>query len=265
MQDMVLYKNSKISYSVVGKGTAIVLLHGFLENSSMWNSLIEILSKNNRVICIDLLGHGNSECLGYVHSMELMAETVEAVLKQLRIRKPIVIGHSMGGYVALAYAEKNLKNIKGFCLMNSTSLADDEERKQLRTRANTFAQNNLKNMVQMSFTNLFSEESRITYKDEMKLALNEALKTQIQGYIACQEGMKIRPNRDQVLQQLSCEKLLVIGEKDPVLDFETSLEEAKKHNMKTVIFKDGHMSHIENRDELIVALKKFINSAKTNS
>ena len=262
MEDCIFYKNSKISYSSIGKGPSVVLLHGFLANISMWNSVVKVLSKKNRVISIDLLGHGKTECIGYVHSMELMAEAVEAVLKHLRIRKPIVIGHSMGGYVALAFAEKNLEKIKGFCLMNSTSLADDNEQKLLRARANKLAQNNFKNMVQLSFSNLFSEESRRTYRNEMKVALQEALKTPLQGYIACQEGMRIRPNREQVLHNLSCKKLLIIGEKDPVFDLDASLDEAKKHNMESVVFNDGHMSHIENKSDLNIALKKFVSAVK---
>ena len=66
--------------------------------------------------------------------------------------------------VALAFAEKNASAIKGLCLMNSTSIADDEERKELRARANKMVQTNFKNMVRMSFTNLFGEESRTKYQ-----------------------------------------------------------------------------------------------------
>ena len=258
MQNSVVYKNAKISFSSTGKGAAIVLLHGFLENSSMWNSITKELSKRNKVICIDLLGHGNSECIGYIHSMEIMAEAVEAVLKHLRIRKSIFIGHSMGGYVALAFADKNPQNVKGFCLMNSTSLADDDERKKLRARANKLVQDNFENMVQMSFTNLFSEESRITYKAEIKLALQDALKTPLQGYIACQEGMKIRPNRIAILKNNDFKKLFIIGKKDPVLNYKELVEEAKETNSEVVIFEEGHMSHIENRVELIDVLRSFV-------
>ena len=89
------YKNASIFYTDTGKGTTIVLLHGFLENASMWNEIASELSKRNRVVTIDLLGHGSSDCLGYVHSMELFAEALEAVLKQLRIRRCILVGHSL--------------------------------------------------------------------------------------------------------------------------------------------------------------------------
>ncbi|WP_298779509.1 alpha/beta hydrolase [uncultured Polaribacter sp.] len=259
MQKSITFKNANISFSDVGKGAAVVLLHGFLENATMWQQIIPEISKRNRVISIDLLGHGKSDCLGYVHSMELFAESVEAVLKHLRIRKCFIIGHSLGGYVALSFAEKNPQKIKGLCLLNSTSNNDDVERKKLRLRANKMIQANFTNMVRMSFTNLFGKESRTRYKEEIKSALQEALQTPIQGYIAGQEGMRLRINRNHVLVNNDFKKLIIIGKKDPVLNFELSLNEAKNTNSEFIIFNDGHMSHIENKNELIVALKRFIN------
>ena len=254
------YKKAAVFYTdtATSNGTTIVLLHGFLENASMWNEISSELSKRNRIVTIDLLGHGRSDCLGYLHSMELFSETVEAVLKQLKIRKCIVIGHSLGGYVALAFAERNPQKIKGLCLLNATSNEDDQERKQLRTRANMMIQNNFTNMVRMSFTNLFSEVSRVNYADEIKNGLDEALKTSIQGYIAGQEGMKLRPNRNHVLAKNDFKKMIITGRKDPVLDIQKSIEEAEKTNSKLIIFPDGHMSHIENFAKLIVVLKNFI-------
>jgi pimeloyl-ACP methyl ester carboxylesterase len=254
------YKKAAVFYTdtATSNGTTIVLLHGFLENASMWNEISSELSKRNRIVTIDLLGHGRSDCLGYLHSMELFSETVEAVLKQLRIRKCIVIGHSLGGYVALAFAERNPQKIKGLCLLNATSNEDDQERKQLRTRANMMIQNNFTTMVRMSFTNLFSEVSRVNYADEIKNGLDEALKTPIQGYIAGQEGMKLRPNRNHVLAKNDFKKMIITGRKDPVLEIQKSIEEAEKTNSKLIIFPDGHMSHIENFAKLIVVLKNFI-------
>jgi pimeloyl-ACP methyl ester carboxylesterase len=258
MQKSITFKNAKISFSDVGKGATVVLIHGFLENSTMWDKIVPEISKRNRIITIDLLGHGKTDCLGYVHTMELLAETIEAVLKSLRIRKCILVGHSLGGYVALAFAEKHPKKLKGLCLMNSTSYEDDDDRKVLRLRANKMIQTNFTNMVRMSFSNLFGPESKKKYKKELELSLNEALKTPIQGYIAAQEGMRIRTDRNHVLIQNNFKKLIIIGKKDPVLDYNSLLEEAKKTASETVIFPNGHMSHIENRAELVLTLRAFI-------
>ena len=258
MEKWLLFKNTKISYTDSGKGAVVVLLHGFLENKYMWKDVIPIISKNKRVLAIDLLGHGQSECIGYIHSMELMAEVVFAVLKSLRIRKITLIGHSMGGYVSLALSEKNPEIIRGLCLLNSTATSDDTSRKRLRERANKLAQANLSNIVRMSFINLFSEKSKKIFNPEIQLALSEALQTSLQGYSACQEGMRIRPNRLSVLKNNHFKKLFILGKKDPVLPVKQGIKEAEETQSETVILSGGHMSHIENSDKLIKVLNTFI-------
>ena len=258
MLNSILYKNTRISFSTKGKGTAVVLLHGFLENSTMWNSVADSLSKNNRVVCIDLLGHGQTACLGYVHTMEIMAEAVAAVLTHLKIRKSVFIGHSMGGYVALAFAEKNPDNVKGLCLMNSTTRADNANRVDLRTRAIEAVKTEYKNLVRLSVLNLFRPKNRILFKTEIKAIKAEALKTPLQGYIAAQEGMKIRNDREVLLHFSPYKKMFILGKKDPVLDCKELLDQVKNTEVEVIEFPDGHMSHIENKEELIIALKRFV-------
>jgi len=258
MEKSLLFKNIKISYTDSGKGAVVVLLHGFLENKHMWNEIIPEISKNKRVLAIDLLGHGHTECLGYIHPMELMADAVAAVLKTLRIRKITLIGHSMGGYVSLALSEKNPEMIRGLCLLNATAASDDTSRKKLRKRANKMAQINLTNIVRMSFINLFSERSKEIFNPEIQLALSEALQTSLQGYSASQEGMRIRPNRLSVLKNNHFKKLFILGKKDPVLPVNKGIKEAEETQSETVVLSGGHMSHIENSDELTRVLNTFI-------
>ena len=245
MEKSLSFKNIKISYTDSGKGPVVVLLHGFLENKRMWKEIVPEVSNTNRVLAIDLLGHGQTDCLGYVHSMELMADEVLAVLKLLRIRKITIIGHSMGGYVSLALADKRPEMIRGLCLLNSTSLSDDTARKKLRERANKMVQSNFTNMVRMSFVNLFGEENKAAFTFEIENALNDALKTSLQGYMACQEGMRIRPNRIAILKNNGFKKLYILGKKDPVLSVKEALEEAKETQTESLVLSGGHMSHIE--------------------
>jgi pimeloyl-ACP methyl ester carboxylesterase len=142
--------------------------------------------------------------------------------------------------------------------MNSTSNEDDTERKALRLRANKMIQSNFTNIIRMSFTNLFGPRSKTILKEEMELAISEALKTSMQGYMAAQEGMRIRANRNAILTENTFKKLIIVGEKDPVLDFEISLKEAKSTNSEIIVFPNGHMSHIENKGALNGALKEFL-------
>ena len=255
--NQILYKNTKISYSDAGKGTVIVLLHGFLENATMWDSYVPVFTEKYRVITIDLLGHGKSECLGYVHTMDDQADMVYAVLQQLKIRKSVFVGHSMGGYVALAFAELYPENTKGLVLLNSTTYADDHERKINRNRAIKMAHKEYTSLVQISIANLFSIDNRENFISEINQVKTEALKTPLQGYIAAQEGMKLRKNKEHLLHLTSYPKLLILGKKDGVLNYEDNSKQVEDTNVQLVSFPDGHMSHIENRDELEKVLLAF--------
>jgi pimeloyl-ACP methyl ester carboxylesterase len=251
------FKNTSISYSDTGKGTAIVLLHGFLENQRMWDNYIAIFAKKNRVITIDLLGHGETECLGYVHTMEDNADAVHSVLLELGIRKSILVGHSMGGYVALAFAELYPEYVKGLVLLNSTASADSEERRLNRDRAIRAVKQSFINFISLSIANLFSEGNRERLVYEIESVKNKALKTPLQGIVASLEGMKIRNDREALLHRTAFPKLLVLGEKDPVLRHDETKRQVENTEVELVVFPDGHMSHIENKEELTAVLLKF--------
>jgi pimeloyl-ACP methyl ester carboxylesterase len=257
------YKNITINYTISGKGPTVVLLHGFLETIAMWNSLVPELSEKHQVVCIDLLGHGQTDCLGYVHTMEAMADAVLAVLIHHNMGSVDFIGHSMGGYVALALAEKEPKLFKGLCLMNSTYEADDNQRKLLRTRANTMAQTNYKNLIRMSFANLFVPNSRVAHKQDYEEALRLALQTPVQGYIAAQEGMKLRPNRIEVFKALDGKKIIITGKKDALINGEKLRGQIKGTNSDFRELSEGHMSHIENKSEISYIILHFIEKENT--
>lgn len=252
------YKNTKIAYSDTGKGTAVVLLHGFLENSHMWDAFVPQISKKYRVITIDLLGHGQTECMGYVHSMEDQADVVFSLLNELRIRKAVIAGHSMGGYVALAFAELYPDSVKGIALINSTSIADSDERKANRDRAIQAVKKDYSSFVRLSIANLFSEENREKLADKIEYVKTEALKTPLQGIVAALEGMKIRKDREVLLHFGPYPILLVLGKKDPVLNYKDSLEQIENTRVQLTTFPDGHMSPIENESALAETLQNFL-------
>lgn len=255
--ETILHKNTKISYTDQGKGTAIVLLHGFLENQSMWNAFVPEFSKKFRVITIDLLGHGQTECLGYVHSMEDQADMVHSVLHELKIRKAVLVGHSMGGYVALAFAELYPDAMKGLVLLNSTSRADSDERKINRDRAIVAVKQNYSAFVRMSIANLFSEDNRERLSEEIEKVKLEALKTPLQGIVAALEGMKIRKDREVILHFAPYPIQLILGKKDGVLIYDDNLDQMEGTKVQLTSFGDGHMSHIENQNELMKVLLDF--------
>lgn len=236
----------------------MVLLHGFLENKTMWDKYVSALSKNHRVITIDLLGHGETECLGYVHTMEDQADMIFAVLISLRIRKIVLVGHSMGGYVALAFAELYPDNVKGLFLLNSTSRADSDERKINRDRAIKAVKQNHTNFVRISISNLFSEDNREVLAKEIEKVKLQALKTPLQGIVASLEGMKIRKDREVLLHFAPYPIQLVLGKKDGVLIYDDTIDQIEGTKVELTTFPDGHMSHIENEKELKIVLLEFL-------
>jgi len=262
MSAIIKYKNTSVHYHVKGKGSVVVLLHGFLENLNMWDAVAKELSKRNKVVCIDLLGHGKSENLGYIHTMEEQAQMVFAVLQHLRLRKYIFIGHSMGGYITLAFAELFPNRIKGLCLMNSTATADTEAKKINRDRAIKAVKQNHKTFVSIAIPNLFSEENRTVFKTKIKQITEEALEISVQSIVASLEGMKIRKDRTKLLKNSVYPKLIIIGKKDPVLNADLLRKQVSGTTIKLIEFPDGHMSHIENTNELIDTLQSFVKTCK---
>lgn len=251
------YRRAKISFSEQGKGDALIFLHGFLEDKSMWEPLVSKFKANYRCICIDLLGHGSSGNLGYVHSMEEQAKMIKTVLNSLKLRRYIIIGHSMGGYVALELLKNNSKNIRGLCLQNSTTYPDTQEKISNRNRAIEAVKKNPSLFIQLSIPMLFSEKNRTVFQKEIKEVTQKALKTSTQGIIAALEGMKIRKNHVDLLQENSIPKLMIIGKQDPALNYDSLIEQTKNTPVAVQIFEDGHMSHIENFKELYTTYHSF--------
>ncbi|QHI37965.1 Haloacetate dehalogenase H-1 [Kordia antarctica] len=258
MQQFVTCKNIEIAYTVSGKGNALVLLHGFLETSSMWKSYVKNLSKTHKIITIDLLGHGKTPCLGYIHTMEEMAETVFSVLKELNLRKIHIAGHSMGGYVALAFAEMYPDYVKGLCLINSTARADSTQRKINRDRAIKAVKYNHKQFIRLAISNLFRPKNRKIFAESIKEVKKEALTISLQGIVAALEGMKIREDREVLLHFSPYKKMMIIGKRDPILVYEELIAQTQNSEVEVHVFPDGHMSHIENEAELLNSLRLFL-------
>ena len=169
------YRDVVVHYTDEGNGPAVVLLHGFLEDHSMWDDLAKEFSSSHRVVRVDLLGHGATGVLGDIHSMEDQAEMVKAVTQKIGVDLYTVIGHSMGGYISLALADLYSEDIAGLCLMNSTSLPDSPEKKINRDRAVEAVRSNHRSFVRIALPGLFAPESRKRFEDRVKEVTEVAL------------------------------------------------------------------------------------------
>jgi pimeloyl-ACP methyl ester carboxylesterase len=254
------FKKGSVTFSDTGKGRVVVLLHGFLGSHLIWENTIAELSKSYRVIAIDLPGHGTTDCFGYVHTMELLAKCVKTVMDSLRLKKYVIVGHSMGGYVGLAFADLFPDNLKGLCLFHSSAYADSDDKKRDRTRSVRVVKANHKIYTTEVIKNLFATKNAKYLKTEIAFAQKIASKVSKRSIIAAIEGMKDRPNRDVILGMVHYPVMMVIGELDNVLSKDQLLEQTQLIKNKHVLYleHDGHMGFLESPKLTIKALRKFL-------
>lgn len=253
------FKKSKVRYSDTGKGRVIVLLHGFLGSHEQWSEFIKKLSKKFRVIAIDLPGHGETPAIGYYHSMELLAQSVKAVLDKVGVRRYVLVGHSMGGYTALAFAELYPENISGLCLFHSTSYADSEEKKKDRDRVIRLVKKEHKHYVSEVVTSLFAPDNLEKLKPEVTKVKHIAAAVSKQAIINSLEGMKERKSRDLILKFAEYPILFIIGKKDSVINYETMYPQIGLCKYPSVLMLEnaGHMGFYEAPKETLKELELF--------
>ncbi len=257
-----IYKNAPIYYTEQGKGNVLVLLHGYTETSDVWKDFVSFLSKEFRVVTLDLPGHGRSGMLGDVHTMELMADVVKAVLSHLGIEQCAIIGHSMGGYVSLAFTRKYGQMVKGLGLFHSSSLADSDEAKFQRERAIEVIKKNHASFILNFIPDLFAEDNKPKFQKLISELTEEAKKMSPEALMAAQEGMRQRGSTLDVLINASCPVLFVAGQKDSRVPFENIWVQMALTNIThALILKNvGHMGHFEAPAETLHAVYSFANA-----
>ncbi len=254
------YKEKKIYYRVKGKGHTLVLLHGFLENQNIWNYYSEQLSKNCKVITIDLPGHGRSENISEVHSMELMAEVIDELLQRLQIREYVIVGHSMGGYVSLAFAEMFPKGCKGFGVFHAHALADSTEAKINRGRAIQVVKANHKDFISQFIPDLFTLRNQEKYANEIKQLQAESRQMEKEGIIAALNGMRQRSEKLQLLKKARVPVLFIIGKKDPRTPLDIMYQQISlaEHSEVLILDNVAHMGFIEAKNVCLSFINDFV-------
>jgi pimeloyl-ACP methyl ester carboxylesterase len=260
MEHYINYCGANIRYKVSGKGNTTVLLHGFTESLAIWENFSEVLSLENKIICIDLPGHGKSGCIGKVHSMEAMASCVKAVLDTEKVKECIMIGHSMGGYVALAFAELFPKMIRGLGLFHSSALPDTPEGKLNRTRSIEVIKANHGEFISSFIPDLFAPENRTSLEKEIAILVECARKMTKESIIACQSGMMERSDKRHILEQLPVPFLFIAGKKDTRVPYAKVLEQMALPNDSVALLLGNiaHMGYLEAPKKTLYALNCFI-------
>lgn len=259
MEKFAEISGKKIFYRISGNGPVLMLVHGFTESMDIWVDFAQQLSKDFTVITPDLPGHGLSECIDSVHSMELMALCLKTILEAEGVKQSVIIGHSMGGYAALAFAENYPEMISGLGLFHSTVYADTRETKQNRARTNEVIRQNHFHFLSEFIPSLFAPDNRKKFKAEIDSMRKKSEQMSAEAIIAANSGMAQRPDRSHVISNGCYPVLIIAGKLDSRVPFARALNIAALPKQCYALFLGdiGHMGYLEARNATLKAVKHF--------
>ena len=268
MEKDITHRGQKLYYTDSGSGACLVLLHGYLESGAIWEPFAARLSRHYRVIVPDLPGHGRSGTWGAVHTMEDLAGAIRAVADAEDLGRFLLVGHSMGGYVTMAFASLYPERLTGYVLFHSTCFADNEEKKRNRQREISLVRCGKKcQIINVNIPKGFASDQAEHLNDQVERARKIALENPEEGIIAILNGMMQRPDRTHTLKDSTLPVLLIGGMKDnyiPVELFE-KLVGLAPHARVLRLAGSGHMGFLEEPEPAAEAiLAMMVEEGKKN-
>jgi pimeloyl-ACP methyl ester carboxylesterase len=255
------YRGGRIYYSDSGRGSVIVLLHGYLESSLIWNGFATNLARRYRVITIDLPGCGLSDVYGEIHSMEFMATAVKELTDHLSVDKICLTGHSLGGYVTLAFLELFPEKLAGYCLFHSTPFADSTETINKRNREIEIVKMGKKNLIYPeNVTKMFATSNLEKFSVALRRSKEIASEIPGEGIIAMLNGMISRPSRLTLMEQGRVPCLWILGSMDNYIPCEPvrAMVKLPLNAGLVILNKSGHMGFIEEEENSVKAISEFM-------
>ncbi len=255
------YNGTGIVYDDQGEGTCVVLLHGYLESGPIWEHFADRFRTHFRVIIPDLPGHGQSGIWGKVHTMDDLAEVVQSILDREGIHRVFLVGHSMGGYVTMAFAELYRERLLGYCLFHSTCFADNEEKKRNREREiSLILCHKKRQIVNVNIPKGFATSNATAFRKQIDRAKQLAMECPDEGIMALLNGMKERPDRTHVLKDAGLPVLLIGGEKDNYIPGEVlnRMLEMAPYAESVCLRESGHMGFVEEPAAAAAALTEIL-------
>jgi pimeloyl-ACP methyl ester carboxylesterase len=264
-QKTISFQNKPMNYYAGGNGPAIVFLHGFCEDHTVWNDFVEPFSSAYKIIAPDFPGFGTSPVVDGL-SMAVMADLVKSILDSEGIHDCIMVGHSMGGYVALNFAGRFSSMLNGLVLFHSTAYEDDDQKKQDRQRvADLVLKNDYKKFINDLYGNLFSESFKEKNKEAFKQWKNYAADhCSAESIAAASLAMGDRANTVDVLKNFDHPVLFILGRKDKTIILEKTLPltHLPKKSAIQILEDAAHMGMIEQPAPAQQALREFLDLCK---
>lgn len=240
-----------VSYADEGKGSAMVFLHGFCGSADYWEEVVPFIAKKYRIIVPDLRGHGQSSPGEEGYSIEDLADDLHQLLQMLGVKKPMMLGHSLGGYITLAYAEAYSEHLTAFGLVHSTAFPDSKEAKQNRLNSiSSIEKDGIHPFVDQLIPKLFSPNHLQTIPEKVEHAKRIGYSTSPKAACHMLEAMRARKDRNAVIINSSLPVLLAAGTEDQVVSIDKTHSVDSPHVVLATLKDCGHMSMFENPDLL---------------
>lgn len=227
--------------------TALVLLHGFCEDLNLWKSFVQHHSQQ-RVVAIDLPGFGQNQPLTSPITIDQMADQVYETINQQNYKKICLVGHSLGGYVALAFADKYPEMLLGVGLFHSTAYADRPEKQENRNKTIAFfEQHGLDPWVHGFVDTLFHPQAKVKVPFDVEYALQTAASTSVSTAIEVTKAMRDRPDRNHVLSNVNFPVMIIAGRNDNAIPIDDVAKQMQLPNQAYNLTLDncGHMGMFE--------------------
>jgi 3-oxoadipate enol-lactonase len=252
-----------IAYTDQGKGTAILFIHGYPLNKAMWEPQVKDLSATFRVIAVDLRGHGESSAPLWFSTMEMFADDLRALLDHLSIRKVVIAGFSMGGYVAFAFYRKYRDRVQGLVLADTRPQSDSPEAKQGRFKtAQTAHKEGASAIAEAMLPKLLTPKTIGTRPEVVQKVRQIMGSIQVTGIGADLMAMAERPDSVPLLAEIDCPALVIVGEQDgltPPADAKLMAQKIKGADLE-IIPDAAHLSNFEQPGIFNKAVRKFLGS-----
>lgn len=243
------FRGELLEYEVRGNGLPVMLVHGFTEDRRIWDPLLKGLEEKYTWILPDLPGSGHSAFNQSMQEITDFAACILAITEEEKISAFVLIGHSLGGYISLAFAEKHPEKILALGLFHSSSYADSDEKKEARDKNIRFIhQYGAALFVKQALPGLFSESFKTNHPEQIQQLVTRYANFNPDALVLYLKAMKQRPATTNVLKTITKPVLFIMGEEDKAVPLEDALQQCHLPRISYIhiLTTTAHMGMIEN-------------------
>lgn len=261
MERRVEFRGGRVCYNISGEGDVVLLIHGYLESAEVWGGFAEQLASGHRVLAVDLPGNGRSSDFDADHTMCFLADSVMAVLDYEKVSKAVVVGHSLGGYVALNMEERYPERLAGCILFHSHPFPDTDEVKENRMREIGIVESGKKELIYpVNIPRMFAAANLERFEKAVDKSKRIASAHTGRGIIAILKGMMGRKDRSAILASGRIPSMVILGRMDNYIDYDmiTGRLTIPDNGSLITLEYSGHMGFIEETERSVAVVDDFI-------